>query len=262
MNSGEITIRELTGDAEMRACIELQQRVWGTSELEVVPHHIFVVASRSGGQVLGAFVQEKMVGFVLAFSACREGRIHLHSHMTAVLPEFQDRGIGKQLKLAQRQDALKRDIDLIEWTFDPLQLGNANFNINHLGAIVREYLPDVYGSTTSQLDSGLPTDRLVAEWWIRDPRVEQILDGHPLQPTAETHKVRLPSQIREIVRNDPDRALTIQEHLRLELASLFRDSFAVTAFERNREYASYVLEPYENRNDHAARASHAAQNTL
>jgi len=262
VNSGEIIIRELTSNAGMRACMELQQRVWGLSELEVVPHTIFVVASRSGGRVLGAFAQEKMVGFVLAFSACREGRMHLHSHMTAVLPEFQDRGIGKQLKLAQRRDALNRNIDLIEWTFDPLQLGNANFNINHLGAVVREYLPDVYGTTTSRLDSGLPTDRLVAEWWIRDARVEQILDGRPFRPAAESRRVRLPSQIREIVKNDPDRARAIQEHLRLELASLFRGSFAVTAFERDREYASYILEPYENRNDHAARASHAAQNTL
>jgi predicted GNAT superfamily acetyltransferase len=262
VNSAEITIRELASDAEMRACMDLQQRVWGTSELEVVPHHIFVVASRSGGQVLGAFAREKIVGFVLSFPAFRLGRVYLHSHMTAVLPEFQDRGIGKQLKLAQRQDALKRNLDLIEWTFDPLQLGNANFNINHLGAVVREYLPDVYGTTTSRLDSGLPTDRLVAEWWIRDARVEQILDGLALQPAAETRKVRLPSQIREIVNNDSDRARAFQEHLRLELASLFRGSFAITAFERDREYASYILEPYENRNDYAARASHAAQNTL
>ena len=246
----------------MRACMELQQHVWGLSELEVVPHQMFVVASRSGGQVLGAFAQEKMVGFLLAFLASREGRIYLHSHMTAVLPELQDRGIGKQLKLAQRRDALKRNIDLVEWTFDPLQLGNANFNINHLGAVVREYLPNVYGTTTSRLDSGLPTDRLVAEWWIRDARVEQILDGRPFQPAAEARNVRLPSQIREITKNDPERARTIQERLRLELEPLFRSAFAVTAFGRDREYASYILEPYENRNDHAARASHAAQNTL
>ena len=262
MNSGEITIRELTSNAEMRACMELQQRVWGLSELEVVPHTIFVVASRSGGQVLGAFMQEKMVGFLLAFLAFREDRMYLHSHMTAVLPEFQDRGIGKQLKLAQRQDALQRDIELIEWTFDPLQLGNANFNINHLGAVVREYLPNVYGTTSSRLDSGLPTDRLVAEWWIRDARVEQVLDGRPVQPAADTRKVRLPSRIREIAKDDPDRARAIQEHLRLELEPLFHRSFAVTAFERDREHASYILEPYENRNDHAARTSHAAQNTL
>jgi predicted GNAT superfamily acetyltransferase len=246
----------------MRACMELQQRVWGLSELEVVPHTMFVVASRSGGQVLGGFLQEQMVGFVLAFPAVREGRMYLHSHMTAVLPEFQDRGIGKQLKLTQRQDALKRNIDLIEWTFDPLQLGNANFNINHLGAVIREYLPDVYGTTTSQLDSGLPTDRLVAEWWIRDARVERILDGRPPAPTAQARKVRLPSQIREIVKTDPKRARAIQDQLRLELASLFRNDFAVTAFDRDRENASYILEPYEDRNDHAARAPHAAQNTL
>jgi len=246
LDDEEITIRKLTTDAEMRICMELQQRVWGTSDLEVVPHHIFVVAHRAWGQVLGAFSQQQMVGFLLGFPALREGRAYLHSHMTAVLPEYQDRGIGKKLKLAQRQDALDRDLDLIEWTFDPLQLGNANFNINHLGAVVREYLPNVYGTTTSRLDSGLPTDRLVAEWWIRDSRVQRVLDGCPLKPTVGARNIRLPSQIRDFVRTDPKRAHEIQQQLRRELEPLFLNSFAITSFERDREYASYILEPYEN----------------
>jgi predicted GNAT superfamily acetyltransferase len=258
----EITIRALNADHEMRDCHDLQQRVWGSSELEVVPHHIFVVAQRTGGQVLGAFDQDHMVGFLLAFSALHEGRSYLHSHMTAVLPEYQGSGIGKKLKLAQREDALQRRFDLIEWTFDPLQVGNANFNIVHLGAVIRKYLPNVYGSTTSQLDCGLPTDRLVAEWWIRHPRVREILAGNRPQLAGDIRRLRLPRRIREICAADPTRARQIQQQLRLDFERLFDSSFAATAFELDAEYATYILEPYENRDDHAARTSHASQDTL
>lgn len=257
-----ITIRELKTDDEMRSCHGLQQRVWGSSELEVVPHHIFVVAHRVGGQVLGAFDGNEMVGFVLAFPARQKEHHYLHSHMTAVLPEYQGGGIGKQLKLAQRQNALDRGFDLIEWTFDPLQLGNANFNISHLGAIAREYLTNVYGSTTSRLDAALPTDRLVAEWWIRDPRVQEILKGHPPQLATEVRRVRLPRRIREMCTREPEAARQIQRQLRLELEQFFHNAFAITAFEMTAEFATYLLEPYENREHHAARASHAPQNTF
>ncbi len=258
-----ITIRELTTDEDMRPCHRVQQRVWGSSEIEVVPHHIFVVANRVGGQVLGAYDGAELVGFVLSFPALQKGRKYLHSHMTAVLPEYQGSGIGKQLKLAQRQDALNRGFDLIEWTFDPLQIGNANFNISHLGAIVREYLPSVYGSTTSQLDAGLPTDRLVAEWRIRDSRVQQTLQGRASQPPlTEVRPVHLPRNIREICARDPKQARAIQQQLRLELEPLFQDSFAITAFAMDAVHATYLLEPYENRENHPARASHAAENTV
>jgi predicted GNAT superfamily acetyltransferase len=258
----QITIRRLKTDDEARVCMDLQQRVWGSSELEVVPHHMFVVAHRTGGQVLGAFEQDKMVGFLLAFPGVHEGRVYLHSHMTAVLPEYQGQGIGKKLKLTQREDALERGFDLVEWTFDPLQFGNANFNITHLGAIVREYLPNVYGNTTSHLDAGLPTDRLVAEWWIRKSRVQQILEGRPPRSTADVRTIRLPRGIREICKTDPETARQIQARFRLELELLFNSSFAATAFELDADYATYILEPYENRDDYAARTSHASQDTV
>ena len=264
MNSkpAQIAIRKLNRNDEARACMDLQQRVWGSSELEVVPHHLFAVAQRTGGQVLGAFEQNRMVGFLLAFPAVHDGRVYLHSHMTAVLPEYQGKGIGKKLKLAQRQDALERGFDLIEWTFDPLQLRNANFNINHLGAIVREYLPDFYGSTTSQLDAGLPTDRLVAEWWIREPRVQQILEGRPPGSGGDVRRVRLPRRIREICRTEPETARQIQRQLRHDLEKLFNNAFAATAFALGADDATYLLEPYENRDDYAARTSHASQDTV
>ena len=257
----EVTIRELSAHNEMRACIDLQKRVWRGSDLDVVPPHIFVVAGRAGGLVLGAFERDNLVGFSLAFPAVRQGRVYLHSHMTAVEPELQGQGIGKKLKLAQREHSLARNFDLIEWTFDPLQPGNANFNIAHLGAIVREYLPNFYGNTTSALDAGLPTDRLVAEWWIREPRVEQILEGRP-QPATHVRRARVPRRIREICAANADAARRIQQELRQELEKLFRTSFVITGFETDADYATYLLECYENRDDYAARASHASQIAL
>jgi len=256
----QVTIRELSSD-EMRFCMDLQKRVWRSSDLDVVPHNIFMVAYRAGGQVLGAFDRDDLVGFALAFPAVRQGRVHLHSHMTAVEPELQGQGIGRRLKLAQRQHALASGYDLIEWTFDPLQPGNANFNIAHLGAIVREYLPDFYGSTTSALDAGLPTDRLAAEWWIREPRVQQILEGHP-QPVAAARRVRLPRRIREICATDAEAARRIQRELRRELEELFHTSCAITGFERDAAYATYILERYEDRDDYDRRASHESKIAL
>jgi predicted GNAT superfamily acetyltransferase len=142
--------------------------------------------------VIGAFDRERAIGFALSVAAHRNGELYLHSHMTAMLPEYQNRGIGRQLKLAQREDALSRGINLIEWTFDPLQLRNAHFNIARLGAIVREYLPNVYGRTSSPLHHGLPTDRLVAQWRIRDPRVEQMLSNQGLNVLRRRSRFAFP----------------------------------------------------------------------
>jgi predicted GNAT superfamily acetyltransferase len=246
LNRTEVAIQQLVTDSEVRSCLEIQRTVWQSSELEVVPHHIFLVAQRIGGQVLGAFDDEgRMIGFLLAFPGFQPGRVYLHSHMTAVLPWHQSHGVGRQLKLAQRTDALARGVDLIEWTFDPLQLRNAYFNIARLGAVVRQYLPDAYGETTSSLDAGLPTDRLVAQWWIREPRVQHILDGHTPQEDQddkEVRHVRLSRRIREVCLTDPEQARQIQLQVRTELQELFNRSFMVTGFELGQEHAAYVLE--------------------
>ena len=128
-----------------------------------------------------------MAGFALAYPGIRDGKPYLHSHMAAVLPEFRDLGIGRLLKLAQRDDALSRGISLIEWTFDPLQPRNAYFNLCRLGVVVRRYLIDVYGATSSPLHAGLPTDRLVAEWHLDSQRVADIVGG---KPPAEPNVLR------------------------------------------------------------------------
>src|ERR1700689_114357 len=101
--------------------------------------------------------------------------------MTAVLQNYRDRGIGRRLKLFQREDALQRGIHLVEWTFDPLEVKNAYLNFMRLGAIARRYLPNCYGVTTSPLHGGMPTDRLIAEWWLDSPRVTNLLNGSALE---------------------------------------------------------------------------------
>ena len=115
--------------------------------------------------------------------------------MLGVLPEYRDAGVGRMLKLEQREDALARGIELIEWTFDPLEIKNAYFNMERLGAIVRRYVRNQYGTTTSHLHGGLPTDRCIAEWWIASRRVKAILDGQPAdaRPDRGAHRSARPT---------------------------------------------------------------------
>lgn len=242
----EISIRPVHDADEMKLCVDLQQRVWGYSPIDTVPDQIFIVAHKTGGHVLMAFDQCEPIGFALAFVAVREGLTYLHSHMVAVVEEFQNRGVGRLLKLAQREDALERGIDLIEWTFDPLQLKNAHFNIARLGALVRRYISNLYGHTSSPLHAGLPTDRLVAEWWLRSSRVVNLLQGSPLVTLPHAQRVSIPSAIRDICRNDPRAAETIQSSVREQFSSHFANGFAAVAFEWNQRDGTYVLEPYED----------------
>src|SRR5215472_11818174 len=238
-----ITLRRLGEPEEMRVCVDLQKRVWGFSDVELVPHRLFVVASRTGGQVIGAFDRERAIGFLLALAAYRKGELYLHSHMTAVLPEYQNRGIGRELKLAQREDALSRELNLIEWTFDPLQLRNAHFNIARLGAVVREYLPNLYGRTTSPLHHGLPTDRLVAQWWIRESRVQQILSQQASSRPAFREQVSMPRNILEICEHNPARAKEIQSQVREQFGRFFAQGLRVTGFELDEQSGHYLLQP-------------------
>ncbi len=156
---------------EFHACVALQREIWGEEPLEVAPATTFVVAAHTGGQVIGAFARETLVGFLLAVAGVRDGQPYLHSHMAGVQEAYRDQGVGRKLKLFQREEALQRGIGLIEWTFDPLEIRNAHFNLNRLGAICRKYLPNLYGVTSSPLHRGIRTDRLLAEWHLDDPRV-------------------------------------------------------------------------------------------
>jgi predicted GNAT superfamily acetyltransferase len=164
-------VRELSTEPELREAVALQKTIWGFEDADLLPFRMFVVATKIGGQLLGAFHEGRMIAFCVAIPGLKaDGKVYLHSHMLGVLPEYRNAGVGRQLKLRQRDDALARSIDLIEWTFDPLDLKNAYLNVERLGAIVRRYLRNQYGVSSSVLHGGLPTDRLLAEWWIGKPR--------------------------------------------------------------------------------------------
>jgi predicted GNAT superfamily acetyltransferase len=241
-----IVIRPLREVEEMSIGVDLQRRVWGYTELDTVPDQMFIVARESGGQVLGAFHEGKPIGFALAFAGVHGGRVYLHSHMVGVVPEYQDRGVGRMLKLAQREDAISRGIDLIEWTFDPLQLKNAHFNLMRLGAIVRRYIPNFYGRTSSPLHAGLPTDRLVAEWWVRSEQVQDLLDGKKPKAGSDRVRIRIPARIRQITSSDPAEAERIQLGVRTQFERHIAEGRAAVGFELDAQQGNYVLEPYED----------------
>jgi predicted GNAT superfamily acetyltransferase len=240
-----IHIRHCHGLAEFELCAELERKVWGDADL-LVPMPLFVVAVETGGQVFAAFDGAKMIGFTMALAGVRDAKPHLHSHMTAVLPEYRDRGVGRKLKLFQREDALARGIGLVEWTFDPLEVKNAYFNLMRLGAIARRYLPNCYGITTSPLHAGLPTDRLVAEWHLRSPRVEAILKGEApsrIPPSqAAAIRIRVPANIDELRRTNPSEAVRVQNEVRRQFLDAFSRGYAALALELHSAGADYVLE--------------------
>ncbi|MBX6313857.1 MAG: hypothetical protein IRY99_13215, partial [Isosphaeraceae bacterium] len=164
--TAEITIRRAESIADYHACQQAQRLAWGlTDESYVVPIATMVGAQLHGGLVLGAFLPDgSAVGVSFAFLGRIEGRLCLYSQLTGVVPGYQDRGLGGRLKQAQREIARAEGIATIAWAFDPLQAGNARFNLDKLGASVGRYIVDMYGPRTDALNAGTPTDRLIAEW--------------------------------------------------------------------------------------------------
>ncbi|HEX8926776.1 MAG TPA: GNAT family N-acetyltransferase, partial [Terriglobales bacterium] len=153
------------------------------------------VAEKIGGHVLAALEGNDMVAFAMDLPGVRNRRVYLHSHMLATRQEYRNTGIGRRLKLMQRDIALEAGIELIEWTFDPLEIKNAFFNIEKLGAIARRYLVNHYGVTTSPLQGGLPSDRLVGEWWLKSKRVETLLETGKNPPLTVEQSVAVPHEI-------------------------------------------------------------------
>ena len=247
-----VRIGAVTRLEDFERCVEVQIAVWGYSDGDVIPRRMFVVAHRIGGQVVGAFDGEEMVGFAMALPGYRDGRAYLHSHMLAVLPGYRDQGIGRRLKLAQRDDALERGFDLMEWTFDPLEIKNANLNVRGLGAICRRYQEDFYGPSSSPLQGGLPTDRLYAEWWLRSDRVKARVDDGPGSGLPETsgssgaaaiRRVMVPASIYDW-KLDPSMrefALAAQARVREALREGFRDGLAAIGYERDADGNGWYL---------------------
>ena len=238
MSADAIVIRMCQGLDELRACVALQKEIWNFSDAELVPLRMFVVAEKVGGQVMGAFDHNKeMVGFALSVPGTRSGHVYLHSHMLAVRKEHRNAGLGRRLKLLQREEAMARGIELIEWTFDPLEIKNSYLNIEKLGAIARRYNINQYGITSSPLQGGLPSDRLIAEWWLNSRRVETLLATGQNSAFSQETTIEVPAQIYEwkAAQETRSRARQVQERNREQFVRAFEDDLAVLGYERDAE---------------------------
>jgi predicted GNAT superfamily acetyltransferase len=269
MPNVDVTIRRAEGLDDYLACVTLQKQVWGYTESEdLAAQPLLMIADRFGGSVLVALDSGRHIGFAFAMPGWKTPkRLFWWSHMSAVLPEYRNRDIGLALKLRQREEALKEGIDLIEWTFDPLQSLNAHFNLSKLGVIVREYEENVYGHTSSPLHRGLPTDRFVAEWHLHSERVRHRIDsagktiilrdldrlprintrtGAPnLELKDGPLLLEIPGNLDALRTRDLEQAKGWQSAIRVVCQHYFHAGFAVTDFIRvdaPEPQAFYVLE--------------------
>ena len=247
-----IEFRPCEGFDEFEACVQLQIETWGYDESELIPRRTFLLAQKIGGQVLGAFdtdggsnsapePRQALVGFAMSLPGIKTGSgkawPYLHSHMLAVREGYRNRGLGVRLKQEQRLEAISRRIFHMEWTFDPLEIKNAFLNIHKLGAIVRDYRPDFYGVSSSRLQGGLPTDRLIAEWELTSPRVESILDGKPAAEHVIEERILVPAAIYQWKASSAsrDRALAVQLENRKKFQEAFSRGLAVVGFSLDAE---------------------------
>ncbi len=269
-----ITVRPLEGEAEYAACIALQRRTWGDHFAELVPASLLKVAPEVGGVASGAFDGDRLVGMVFGISGVRDGRPAHWSDMLAVDASYRGRGLGRRLKLHQRDRLLAIGIERVLWTFDPLVARNARLNLTRLGATARTYRRDVYGVSASPLHAGIGTDRILAEWELRSPRVLDRLadvtpggaprgdDAAPFlaapaagpgpfprpgpwtrpAPAAERVRLAVPSDIQALKEAEPALALEWRRHTREALERAFGDGYAAVELERvNGGLSAYTL---------------------
>ena len=248
MNTDSIVIRNCHDLDELRAAVALQKEVWNFTDAELVPLRLFVVAEKVGGQVIGAFDGNTVIGFAMAVPGVRAGHPYLHSHMLAVRKDFRNAGLGRRIKLFQREEAIARGFQLIEWTFDPLEIKNAYLNVERLGAIARRYTINQYGITSSPLQGGLPTDRLIAEWWVGSKRVERLLSTGSVPPTSAATTISVPAAIYEWKASPGQRAraLEVQEGNRAQFLTSFANGLSVLGYQRDSAgNGKFLLAPWD-----------------
>jgi predicted GNAT superfamily acetyltransferase len=245
-----ISIRKCVTLAELEACVALQREVWAEEDLEIEPVSGFIVATQTGGQVLGAFDRAELVGYTLALVGYRDGAVFLHSHHTGVHQDYRDRGVGRRLKLFQREEALSREIRFVQWTFDPLEVRNAHFNLNRLGAICRQYKPNLYGVTTSPLHRGLPTDRLLAEWNLDSKRVIAAIENLVTTPDAASKsagaRIELPDELEQWKQTDSTAVKRVQDRVRSEFTECFGRGYATIGTQKTANSTAYLLVPWSD----------------
>src|SRR5215510_12303689 len=185
MSEQGITIRECDSVDDFKQCIELERAVWRDDDIGIMPIRLYLISKACNAPTIGAFdASGTLVGFVHTMIALMGPHAVYHSHLAAVLEDLRHSQIGFRMKLAQRERAIEAGVPLIFWTFDPLQSRNAHLNINKLGAIIRQYKENYYGEGVSTVfDSEVPSDRLIAEWWVSSDHVASVLEGR--RPSIE-----------------------------------------------------------------------------
>lgn len=243
----EINIRECTTVEELTQCVQLQRDVFKLPEIEISPVRHFIVTKHAGGFTLGAFVEKKLVGFVLSVPAILRSENAFYSHMTAVADDFQSYGIGRKLKWQQREKSLELGVKFIKWTFQPVMARNAFFNMEKLGAIVCQYKPNFYGtdySTAHNSDGklGLDSDRLFAEWHLEDEKVKALANGEKFEEKREVvQKIEIPNDWNNLVKENLSEAINQQNRIKQEFQEAFTKGLTCRGFERDVEHPKYLL---------------------
>jgi predicted GNAT superfamily acetyltransferase len=232
---GGLVIRTCHTVGEFRQVLALQKEVWGFEDAELVPVRMFVVGEKIGGHVLGAFNGTTLVGFAYGLPGVRDGHSYIHSHMLGVTEAMRNSGLGRALKLFQRELAIRQGFDLMEWTFDPLEIKNSYFNLERLGAVVRRYVVNQYGITGSPLQGGLPSDRLVAEWWLCSSRVMKTLEQERRPETAVAERVEVPAEIYawKSAAETRTKAAEVQRRVREQMQEQLARGLVVVGYERD-----------------------------
>ena len=243
-----VVIRECTTVAEFDACVRLQREVFGLPDMEISPRRHLIVSHQAGGWTLGAFQGGELVGFVHHLAAVRGAEVFGYSHMMAVAESQQNQGLGARLKWAQRERALAEGRSFIKWTWDPMRARNAHFNLNRLGAIVRAYAVNFYGTdyTTTAGEFGRPlgldSDRLFAEWHLRTPRVEAYSRGEAPQNLGEpAATVVIPPDWTALMREDIATARRELVRVRTEFQQAFAAGLTCAGFARDKEKPRYLF---------------------
>ncbi|MDM5219353.1 GNAT family N-acetyltransferase [Peribacillus sp. NJ11] len=261
----ELIIKSLSTLEDLQEVQRLEILVWG---MDCVPTHQTITAVKNGGLVLGGYINGQLVGFQYSFPGFKDGRVFLCSHMLAIHPDHQKKGYGRLLKLAQKEEALKKGYDLITWTYDPLESVNANLNIGKLKAVCSTYMEDCYGEMKDALNEGLSTDRFMVEWNIRQEANEEpplpdkathivttgmndqgfpyIKDYH-LKTNADVVAIPIPTDIQKIKKGDLSLAIDWRSITGELFKTLFAKGYVAVgiAREQGEDIQNYLLKKQE-----------------
>jgi predicted GNAT superfamily acetyltransferase len=239
-----IEIRECVSFEDLAACVQLQREVFALPDIEISPVRHLIVTKNAGGFTLGAFVDGGLIGFVISVPAFLYGQRAVYSHMTAVKVDFQSFGVGAKLKWAQRERALKDGIGFIKWTFQPVQSRNAFFNLEKLGAVIKHYEPNFYGTDYPDPESGLglDSDRLFAEWELSSPKAVALASGQPFnEESAVKREIVVPTNWNQLVREDLAKAVAEQQRMKSEFMESFAEGLECRGFIRDDSRPRYLL---------------------